>query len=1005
MKSTKRILSAILSVIMILGCITVGFTAQASAADLVEAVKKGGEVNWKSGDVTLTETLVIDGDVSIDFNGAVVTGPEDKAAIVVNSGNVTLYDVVVIANNKAFSGETQFLKTLMNYKPAISINGGDVKLNCVTAVGSVIRIPNSGTVEVPIGNGINANAGKVRLDNVIAIGMKALDNTKAEVSVGDAILAGIYKAANIYTAVKFDAGYKQYQTVDMLDGFLKDGVNLSASEKKYIASATNSQGDFSFGSVVVNVKKPSFNELNSVYNNGVLSVFAPEEFYTEKDVSNRYSYKYTPDYCEVNGQKAEFKLIDGNYVAEFKGLAENNEYSAKTNYDLSVKLGKKQKEIVEGALNMLAKYAQRAPELLARFVDDFEALYAKAETYGAYVYNLLTDSSTDILSAAQKNALKPDLLGITYALEGATFNGSENDVIKRDALDKLVFKSAYDRYNTAPQANKPNADYLDLEAFETRVKNTLDAKFGSYTKLFGDSLFAYSYDVTYDVATEEYDAAKIAKAYGAGKGLLEVFREYYNGIMTELYNYDVESKKILDKKSFKNIGAAAKYVGDNWEGILELAENAVVVLDKMSAILNDSGNNSALNSIVNKLIGSGNLTTYVNAFNTGVKYVHKVMDRVEEVKSSDFVNKYGAKAGMYCERYALKAWDIVTTPDKYFTVDVQGDYVNVDLAGDELFATTTVNTNVEAKDVFVLLNTTGMGTVLVNGVVYDCNAACEPIWFAYGEKIEIVPVADEGYAFRYMVVESDGNQNVVDGTSMATRAATNLKVVVNFEDTMENDSTEVIFMTDKALNYKYLAGSNFTDKELTADKWSYKVGTLEVKAPVFKDLDAKGWSTDKDAAEGVTLEEVREQVVNAANDGVVVVYALYTFDEEVEVAPQDEVVKVTPSVGEDDGIAYFDLSVQLKGKKAIQAGVILTRIAAYATEDAMKVTLSETPGVTFSRVKNADCFDADGYLVDKVVYTAGVNPSASGNAEVYGRGYVVYADGTVEYTPVYTLVN
>ena len=386
MKSTKRILSAILSVVMILGCLTVGFTAQASASDLVAAVAAGGDVNWTGGNVTLADTLVINGDVKVDFNGAVITGPAGKVAIRVDGGNVRLYDGVVLADQGKFSGETQFIKALMNYKPAISINNGDVELNCMTAVGSLLRIPNSGTIEVPIGNGINANGGNVTIDNVIAIGMKALDNTNAKVVVKDAILAGIYKAVNIYNKVDFGKDYVQYETVELLEGFLNEGVNLSANEKKYIASATNSQGDFSVGSVIVNVAKPEFNAPTTTFVDGKLNVFSVVEEHEHYGVSNRYSYSYTPDTATIGDKEVAFKADGAQYVASFDAEA-GKEYDVEINYDLSIKLGKKQKEIVQKAFKIVEHYIDKAPELLNRFVVDFEHIYAEVENLMGLAFN------------------------------------------------------------------------------------------------------------------------------------------------------------------------------------------------------------------------------------------------------------------------------------------------------------------------------------------------------------------------------------------------------------------------------------------------------------------------------------------------------------------------------------------------------------------------------------------------------------------------------------------
>ncbi len=978
MKSTKRILSAILSVVMILGCLTVGFTAQASASDLAEAVANGGKVNWTGGNVTLADTLVIDKDVEIDFNGAVITGPAGKVAIRVDGGKVRLYDGVVLADQGKFSGETQFIKTLMSYKPAININDGEVELNCITAVGSLLRIPNSGTIEVPIGNGINANDGTVVLDNVIAIGMKALDNTKATVTVKDAILAGIYKAVNIYNKVDFGANYEQYETVELLEGFLNDGVTLSANEKKYIASATNSQGDFSVGSVIVNVEKPNFVEPTTTFVNGTLNVFADVEAHEESEVSNRYSYAYTPDYAVIGKDKQEFTADGAQYVASFGGLTAGEDYDVTINYDLSVKLGKKQKEIVEDAFEILAHYIKKAPELLNRFVVDFEHIYNTAEGLVALVYNAYHGNQLNGVAGVK------DIMALIYALEGQDFAGASENVILHNYLYTQHYEKIANYYNS-----------VDYSVFEAAVESSIAGEKAAYAKTYGaifdtddeagaDSVFAYFYDETFKKAASFEDSkfADGTPGYGAGKGLLDVFNEYYNAVLDKLY---VEGS--TTEFAENGVANAAKYIGENWKGIYELVENAVVVLDKANELL-DSG---AFEKILG-LIGKSSFASYVGAFDTAYMYVNKVMNRVDEALDSNFVNTYLStpeKAGKYCYTYAKKVWNIANNPEVYFDIDVTGDFVTVDLLDKNLNATFTVST--EAKPVNVKVTVSGMGSAQLNNLV---AASSYNEWFAYGKDITVAPVETyEGAAFKYMVVKSNGNQTVVDGKVFTAKAATNLEIVLMFEPTVaESAKTEVVFMTDKALNYKYIDMVSIASDSI-ADEWSDYTED-EIKAPKFDGLTFNGWTVKKDGSAADTDITNLADDVAAENSDFVIVYASYTYKEQVEVDPQKDVIVMTRHEVV-DGKGYFEVNIQLKGAKAIEAGIILTMTESYATKDAMKINLSGTPGVIFARTSKV----TDGYVNQNVQYTAGVNASGT----VYARGYVVYEDGTAEYTDIVSL--
>lgn len=1001
MKSTKRILSAILSVVMILGCLTVGFTAQASAQDLVDKVAAGGDVNWTGGNVTLADTLVINKDVNIDFNGAVITGPAGKVAIRVDGGEVTLYDGVILADQGSYSGETGFVKALMNYKPAISINDGNVELNCITAVGSLLRIPNSGTIEVPIGNGINANDGTVVLDNVIAIGMKALDNTKADVTVKDAILAGIYKAVNIYSAVDFGANYEQYETVELLEGFLKDGVNLSANEKKYIASATNSQGDFSVGSVIVNVAKPAFNAPTTTYVEDKLNVFAVVEEHEHYGVSNRYSYTYTPDYAVIGDDKQDFAADGAQYVASFDGLTAGEEYDVTVNYDLSIKLGKKQKEIVEKAFSILEHYIDKAPELLNRFVVDFEHIYNTAENLVALVYNAYFGNETDLDRLAQAELKKiegiKDIIAIIYALEGLEYKGSAGDVKDDSGLSGYAGTIAQ-IYNAVQsiEAGAANAEtaktYLmnnygttDLEgavrAYYAQMNNAFmsDYKFDWDGDGVADSVFAYTYDdVEYDISVNDN---RSKPGYGSGKGLLDEFDKYYNGILDALYAEDSTTE--FAENGVEN---AAAYIGYNWEGIYKLVKNAVVILDKANELLDGGAFESVLN-----IIGKGSFASYISAFDTAYKYVNKIMDRADEALDSQFVATYlkdADTAAKYCGRYAKKVWNIANNPETYFdiTVPTGTDYVVVDLLDDNLNKTFTVTAEEQVKDVYVKVDIAGYGAAEINGV--RVNSTSDAVWFKYGESIEVKPIVKaEGSNYSYMTVDTNGNHTVVDGEVFTAKAATNLDITVVF--TAEETDTQVVFMTDKALNYKYLGGQYFD-----AETWTDDV--LDVEAPKFEGLTQKGWALKKDAETGAALATLGSAVADAAKtNDVVVVYAIYEYDEQVEVKPQDEVIKMT-DYKVVDGKGYFEVNIQLKGAKAIEAGVILTMTKEFATETTMTTALAGKAGVIFSRTSKVD---ENGYVNQNVQYTAGVTASGT----VYARGYVVYPDGTADYTEIVSL--
>ena len=945
MKSTKRILSAILALCMVFGCFAVGFTAQATSADLQAAIDAnyGGELVWKGGNVTVDETIVINGDIDIDFNNAVLTGAEGISVLNVKSGKVNLFNGTFIANSKSYSGKTGFLKSLMAYKPAVSVNGGDVTFDCITAVGSLIRIPNSGTIEVTSGNGINANAGKVTIKDSIAIGMKALDNTKASVVIEDALFVGIYKAINDVSKVTYADGYDQYETIDFVKSLLADGVTLTPGEEKYGAALTNSQGDFSFGSVIASVKAPEFAPIASEYADGELTLTAATGAADEDKagVPNRYSYDYLPVSANVDGEKVYFENVDGVYTAKVAAKA-NTTYNVETEYKLSLKLGKQQKEVVENSLELVAKYAEKAPELLYRFVADFEAVRDEAMVYVTTFYNAKNDELTaDYFSGEGMNRL----YGIILALVGDNFKGLEDG--------SMVSESRFDHW------------YGFRGPFNKQYQQ-------------GNTVAAWDYAHTEDVAKYAPGGFFNGELYykenaeGAGVGLIEQFNEYYAEAKEYIYGGSTTE--------FADPAAAAAYLAENWEDIYAMVEAAIVLVDEIVVLLNDEEVAADLQAILKQVIGNSSLDSAIGLLDTLKGYLDKVTSRLDKEQIAAFAGKYGDKLPAKCAEYVNKFMDIAYNPDKYFDVDVKGDFVNL-----ISFTEAQEITTAAEKPVLVEVTVGNGGSVDFNGDVYSTATSK---FFDYNEAISIVPTAAPGYKFSRIVVNAGGAVTVVDGETYTAKAATNTQIEVIFvpEVTTEDSEVEIVFMTDKTLGFKYLGSETITAAQF-AKKGANILNNYNTAAPEFKGAEYLG--LDKDVA-AISAE------IEAGED-VIFVSAQYKADETVNRPAQDEAIKMTDATKE-NGKAYFEATISVPdGYKAIEAGIIATKKADLATAANMTTALSGTSGVAFGRVDNKD---ADGYIVSRVVYTLGVKATGT----VYARGYIVLVDDagntTIEYTEI-----
>ncbi len=939
MKTSKRILSALLSLCMILGCIATGFTALAADTDLqagINAAIENGDASyeWTGGNVTLTDVLVINGDIKVDFNNATVTGAPGKSVVNVKGGEVTLYNGTFRAQCEEYQGVKGFVSTLMDYRPAVSINGGDVVLECITAIGSTLRIPNNATYEITTGNGINANAGKVVLKDVLAVGMKALDNTKATVVVEDAILVGIYKAANILSKVEFADGYTQYRTIDFLKEFLKDGVSLSATEEKYLDALTNSQGDFSAASVIASGKDPSFVAPTSEYDaeNDVLTVIAKADVTNEKPagVPNRYSYRYTPNTCTIDGVTADFvEQTDGTFTATFENVPANATLNAELDYELSVKMGVTQKKAVVNALDMVAKYADKAPEIISRFIKDFEGdrAYGKLNEYFDLAYN-----AYNTVDGLKNNEGIQKFMGVIYALKGMDFTGNSGKVGLVSAVN-------------------PNwSDSLKKRAISISLANQED-EFGKIFDTDGDgvadSLYAFKGDI------------------GEGIGLLELFDKHYEAVKNLAFT--------ADYKEFNDIGAAAYYVGENYEEIINVVDAAIELVEYAYEILEDEDLRALL---AENFADIGVLIGYADKLMAPNGYYWTIKSKYEDAKESGLIEKYASRAPELCERYAEKVLDIAQNPTKYFDINskVDGDYFNVFSFKDNAVITTPADENVEYCNVTVTV--AGYGMFSVNGEV---ETVLKSYKVEKGEFFSVEPVEydDSEPLFRdYIYTQPNGKYQVV--SSLANfRVGSDITIILNFsaKGSQNDEDVNIVLLTDDNLGYNWIGDFDGAVADLDLE---------EYQLPEYRGMEFAGWSLDKTATADVALtdDELYAEIDGRTDDFFV--YAVYDAQLDIEIpVDQDIVVNVDNATSR----VYFGTYVNLPDNmKAIEVGIIATKNAAYATEDKMTLDLNGVSGVL---LKKSDAYGDDGYLLDNLYYELGVK-TASGT--VYGRGYVIYKD-------------
>ncbi len=932
---------------MILGCIAAGFTAQAADATLQAginaAIKNGDAVyEWDGGNVTLEETLVINGNINVDLNNATVTGPVGKSVVNVKGGNVVIYDGTFLAVSPEYKGVTNFVDAVLDYKPAVSVNGGNVTLECITAVGSTLRVPNSSSVKVTTGNGINANAGTVVLKDVIAVGMKALDNTKATVVVEDAILVGIYKAANILSKVQFAAGYTQYKTIDFLEEMLKDGVSLSATEKKYINGLTNSEGDLSVASALVSVKDAAFAEPTSTYDaeKDVLTVVAKADAENDKaDVANRYSYRYTPATCTIGEVTADFtEQDDGTFVATFENVAAGATLDAELDYELSVKLGKKQKDVVVNALDMVASYAEKAPEIIGRFIEDFEGdrAYAKLKNY----IELAFGGYAELVDNKQDTTLFNPMIGVIYALCGQDYTGNTSWV------GAVTYAKKY-------YLNKPTLLNRAIENNKLNQVNSFGAIFDNDNDGTADSLYTFFGE------------------YNEGLGLLEIFDKHYEAIKSLALTEDYSD--------FNDIGAAAEYIGENYEELIKLADAAITLVEYGYNILETR--EDVKDFILDKLPQFEGLIDYAAKFMAPGGYFEKLVAKYDELKASDFIDKYGERAPELCKRYALKAFDIAQNPTKYFDINskVEGDYLNMFSFKQE--AQFTTPSDVKTCNVTVVV--AGFGYASVDGGEKFSNT--ETFAVPMGETINVAPVefdaADPLFAQAFYALKGDeGEKKVV--TDLANfMVGSDVTIYVEFADGLDDEEANVVFLTDKNLGFNWIG-------QFLGDIADFDFAEYKIKAPLFKGLEFAGWAFDKDAKadEALSEEELLDAMAGRTDDFFV--YAIYENNVIIDM-PSDhkDIAAIVAEADNATGRVYFTVSVEAPSNvKVIEAGVIATINPNKAADDILTTDITPAGDVL---MKKTDKYGSDGYLKNSFFYNLGIGNIPT-NLEVFGRGYVIY---------------
>ncbi len=647
MKATKRILSSLLALCVVIGCVSVSFSALAAPTTLQAAIDQAlaaGETSLDWDGTNVTEKIVINtaGDFTLDLGNATVTAiPKNPGIRVIGTGNVTIQNGTVIADFGSYSG-TEFLSLIdTNTVCAIKVQKGNVTVKNVFAMGALLRVPGAKTTEIPVGDGIELFAGaSLTVENSCLVGMFGIDNytgpspVLAPVHVKDAILVGWYDSVRKYSAVTYDSGTTIYDGIDVFEALLKDGISLSENERTLVDKVADTRVRCIFKNPTVAEPTTSYNPLTEEL---VVTALA-DDITGGADV--KYSYKWAPFVCTVNGESADFTTVDGvTYTAAF----ENVEVGTAA-FDVDYKL------LVD--VNDRKAFFETIPAKLSSY----------ANKLGDYVLEMINKG----LGLVEPYLSVPNSF---YQFYGAVKN-------------ELV-----DAYSATPVPNEwiNSPEWAQVTELVQNIIKVFGMRFFTVDETrIGDPVWEdyYTRLAAIPVDRNGYDVDLSANAYGI-----------YGELMTLLEDG-------IDISHNQGVGELALYVFDKYDDLLDILDEVGVILSDLYDIFTTPGTffGDAVQDYIDAEIAEKRPTQFFGTelyFKNLIPLFGKLNDAYASVLSmghsylsSDYVsgliNTYGANADYFAE----KAFYIATHFEKYFGLDmVENDYAVVDLGNFDIQGT------------------------------------------------------------------------------------------------------------------------------------------------------------------------------------------------------------------------------------------------------------------------------------------------------------------------------